>query len=50
MVIVLFFSAGENLSCVAIFILVYYFLIAASVWFVIFAYALNIIVKDFGKI
>lgn len=31
-------SAGENLSCVVVFILVYYFLMAAMVWFVILTY------------
>lgn len=32
-------SASENLSCVIVFVMVYYFLIAAMVWFVIFSYA-----------
>lgn len=32
-------SASENLSCVIVFVLVYYFLIAGMVWFVIFSYA-----------
>ncbi|KAK6628415.1 hypothetical protein RUM43_002227 [Polyplax serrata] len=32
-------SAGENLSCVVIFVVIYYFLMAACVWFVIFTYA-----------
>lgn len=32
-------SATENLSCVIVFVMVYYFLIAGMVWFVIFAYA-----------
>ncbi|KAK5641587.1 hypothetical protein RI129_010134 [Pyrocoelia pectoralis] len=32
-------SANENLSCVTVFVMVYYFLIAGMVWFVIFTYA-----------
>lgn len=32
-------SASENLSCVIVFVMVYYFLIAGMVWFVIFSYA-----------
>ncbi|KAI4456613.1 frizzled [Holotrichia oblita] len=31
-------SATENLSCVIVFVMVYYFLIAGLVWFVIFTY------------
>lgn len=32
-------SASENLSCVIVFVMVYYFMIAGMVWFVIFSYA-----------
>lgn len=32
-------SASENLSCVIVFVMVYYFFIAGLVWFVIFTYA-----------
>lgn len=32
-------SASENLSCVIVFVMVYYFIIAGMVWFVIFSYA-----------
>lgn len=32
-------SASENLSCVIVFVMVYYFFIAGVVWFVIFTYA-----------
>lgn len=32
-------SASENLSCVIVFVMVYYFMIAAMVWFVIFSYS-----------
>ncbi|ENN70504.1 hypothetical protein YQE_12680, partial [Dendroctonus ponderosae] len=32
-------SATENLSCVIVFFIIYYFLIAGLVWFMIFAYA-----------
>uniref|UniRef100_A0A182P4A0 Protein smoothened n=1 Tax=Anopheles epiroticus TaxID=199890 RepID=A0A182P4A0_9DIPT len=42
-------SAGENLSCIVVFILVYYFLIAAMVWFVIFTYVWHMSVKAIGK-
>ncbi|CAD6999496.1 unnamed protein product [Ceratitis capitata] len=31
-------TAGENLSCIVVFVLVYYFLIAAMVWFVFLTY------------
>ncbi|XP_058818017.1 protein smoothened isoform X2 [Topomyia yanbarensis] len=43
-------SAGENLSCIIVFILVYYFLIAAMVWFVIFTYVWHRYFKAIGKI
>ncbi|EDS37618.1 smoothened [Culex quinquefasciatus] len=43
-------SAGENLSCIIVFILVYYFLIAAMVWFVIFTYVWHMSFKAIGKI
>ncbi|XP_055381678.1 protein smoothened [Condylostylus longicornis] len=32
-------SAGENLSCIVVFVLVYYFLTSAMVWFVFLTYA-----------
>lgn len=32
-------SANENLSCVMVFVLVYYFAMAGMVWFVIFCYS-----------
>ncbi|CAG9859679.1 unnamed protein product [Phyllotreta striolata] len=32
-------SATENLSCVIVFVMVYYFMIAGLVWFVIFSYS-----------
>lgn len=43
-------SSGENLTCIIVFILVYYFLIAAKVWFVIFCYTWYMSFKTFGKI
>uniref|UniRef100_A0A182Q336 Protein smoothened n=1 Tax=Anopheles farauti TaxID=69004 RepID=A0A182Q336_9DIPT len=43
-------SAGENLSCIVVFVLVYYFLIAAMVWFVIFTYVWHMSFKAIGKI
>lgn len=43
-------SAGENLSCIVVFVLVYYFLIAAMVWFVIFTYAWYMSARAIGKI
>ncbi|XP_011339232.2 protein smoothened isoform X3 [Ooceraea biroi] len=33
--------SGENLSCVVVFVLVYYFLMAAMVWFVILTYTVH---------
>lgn len=42
-------SAGENLSCIVVFVLVYYFIIAAMVWFVIFTYAWHVSFKVIGK-
>lgn len=41
-------SAGDNLSCIIPFILIYYFLIAANVWFAIFTYAWYLQTKDRG--
>lgn len=35
-------SAGENLSCIVVFVLVYYSLIAVMVWFIIFAYSFHL--------
>jgi len=43
-------SGGENLSCIVVFILVYYFLMAAVCWFVIFTYAWHMSFKTIGKI
>lgn len=43
-------SGGENLSCIVVFILVYYFLTAAMCWFVIFTYAWHMSFKAIGKI
>nr|XP_032519081.1 protein smoothened isoform X2 [Danaus plexippus plexippus] len=43
-------SAEENLSCVVVFVLVYYFMMAACVWFVIFTYAWHMSFKALGKI
>lgn len=43
-------SGGENLSCIMVFILVYYFCMAAMCWFVIFTYAWHMSFKAIGKI
>ncbi|XP_044253249.1 protein smoothened isoform X2 [Tribolium madens] len=44
-------SATENLSCVIVFVLVYYFLIAGMVWFVLFSYTWHMsCVQALGKI
>lgn len=43
-------SAGENLSCVVVFVLIYYSLMAACVWFVILAYAWHLSFQALGKI
>ncbi|XP_012263343.2 protein smoothened isoform X2 [Athalia rosae] len=42
--------SGENLSCVVVFVLVYYFLMAAMVWFVILTYAWHMSFQALGKI
>ncbi|XP_012278979.1 protein smoothened [Orussus abietinus] len=42
--------SGENLSCVVVFILVYYSLMAAMVWFVILTYAWHMSFQALGKI
>ncbi|XP_073961888.1 protein smoothened-like isoform X3 [Choristoneura fumiferana] len=42
-------SAEENLSCVVVFVLVYYFMMAACVWFVIFTYAWHMSFRSLGK-
>lgn len=41
-------SGNENLACIVPFILIYYFLIAANVWFAIFTYAWFLQTKDRG--
>lgn len=43
-------NGGENLSCIIVFIFVYYFLMAAMCWFVIFTYAWHVSFKAIGKI
>lgn len=43
-------SAGESLACIVPFILIYYFLIAANVWFAIFTYAWYLQTKDRGML
>ncbi|CAH1406701.1 unnamed protein product [Nezara viridula] len=42
-------SAGENLSCVVVFVMVYYFLMAATAWFVILTYAWHISLQALGR-
>lgn len=42
--------SGENLSCVVVFVLVYYSLMAAMVWFVILTYAWHMSFQALGKI
>lgn len=41
-------SAGENLSCIVVFVLVYYFTIGVMVWFVVFLYVCHL--SAVGKI
>lgn len=43
------YSAGENLSCVIVFVLVYYFIMAALVWFAILTYCWHISFQALGK-
>lgn len=43
-------SAGENLSCIIPFILIYYFLMSAMVWFTIFTYAWFLQTTDRGSV
>ncbi|XP_011634668.1 LOW QUALITY PROTEIN: protein smoothened, partial [Pogonomyrmex barbatus] len=42
--------SGENLSCVVVFVLVYYSLMAAMVWFVILTYAWHMSFRALGTI
>uniref|UniRef100_A0A0C9QYH3 Smo protein n=1 Tax=Fopius arisanus TaxID=64838 RepID=A0A0C9QYH3_9HYME len=42
--------SGENISCAAVFIMVYYFSMAAVVWFVILTYAWHMSFRALGKI
>lgn len=42
-------NAGENLSCVIVFVLVYYFIIAAMVWFVIFTFTWHMPFREIQK-
>lgn len=46
----IFFYSGENLSCVVVFSLVYYSLMAAVVWFVILTYAWHMSFRALGTI
>lgn len=41
--------AGESLACIVPFMLIYYFLMAANVWFVIFTYAWYLQTIDRGE-
>lgn len=41
---------GENLSCVIVFVMVYYFPMAAAIWFVMLAYSWYMSFKALGKI
>lgn len=41
-------SSGETLSCVTVFILIYYFMIAASIWFVLLSYAWDFSFRSVG--
>lgn len=41
-------SAGETLSCVVVFILIYYSLMAACVWFVMLSYSWYISFQALG--
>ncbi|XP_059620467.1 protein smoothened [Phlebotomus argentipes] len=43
-------STGENLSCIVVFVLIYYFLIASMVWFVIYLYGWHMTFKAIGQI
>ncbi|KAL0274722.1 UNVERIFIED_CONTAM: hypothetical protein PYX00_002782 [Menopon gallinae] len=43
-------SQGESLSCVIVFIIIYYFIMAAIVWFVILTYAWHLWFRALGKI
>lgn len=43
------YSAGENLSCVIVFVLVYYFIMAALVWFAVLTYCWHISFQALGK-
>uniref|UniRef100_T1ISZ0 G-protein coupled receptors family 2 profile 2 domain-containing protein n=1 Tax=Strigamia maritima TaxID=126957 RepID=T1ISZ0_STRMM len=43
-------SSGENLSCVIIFIMVYYFVMAAVIWFVFLTYSWLMSFRNLGKI
>lgn len=43
-------NEGENSFCILVFILVYYFSMAALCWFVIFAYACHVKFKSIGKV
>ena len=45
----MFHSADETLSCVVVFVLVYYSLMAASVWFVMLAYSWYVSFQALGK-
>lgn len=43
-----FFSSGESVSCAVVFVLVYYFMMAGVMWFMILAYAWHLMFRAFG--
>ena len=48
LVVCVYFRSGETASCTVVFILVYYFLMAALTWFVILTYAWHLTFRVLG--
>ena len=44
-----YFSSGGNLSCVVVFVCIYYFMVAGGMWLIILAYSLHTSFKSYGE-
>lgn len=42
-------SSGGNISCVVVFVCLYYFMVAGGLWVIILAYSLHTSFKSYGE-
>ena len=42
-------SSGGNISCVVVFVCLYYFMVAGGLWIIILAYSLHTSFKSYGE-